>query len=140
MRSSAFGILGLLTLAGCGMVTGLSSDYKFVADDAAGGGNGDAGSDGAGGDAQVDAASACGAGAFTCTTSCIANCCDEAAACWGNPDCKQFAECRRPCVRNSECLTRCENNATSDARDLYGKVTSCLPSGGGCRALCGFSN
>lgn len=138
MRRSALGLVCVCALAGCGMVTGLSNDYKFVPDDAAAGGDG--GSDGAsGGDGQADAANACGAGAFTCATpTCLANCCDEGAACWDSATCKQYAECRRGCaVRNSECLGRCESNAPSEARDLFDKVNSCLPSG--CKNPCGFN-
>ncbi len=149
MRSPASGLLVVVALTGCGMVTGLSNDYKFVPDDAAAGDGGASGEGGADGAASGDAdtseggAAACGLpGAFStsplCTPNCTQNCCTVAATCWNDPACKAFAECRRGCGTNAEvCLQKCERNTGGDAKDAFSAVRSCLQTNV-CQNQCGY--
>lgn len=126
--------LSLLVVGACAQVTGLSDDYRYDLVEA---GSDAAVTDGASrGEAGTDAGADTGSAADRCTAqeraqaqnaivqangdnltatcrTCLAtSCCDEIAACAGDPSCEQSMECVFGCMKSgnrSQCLGNCSN-------------------------------
>ena len=142
MRAFVFAGVGASPLMGCGMITGLSNDYQFVADDGGGTGNEDASSVSDGSTVNDGAASCAvtksGFSPQACRT-CLPNTCCALAACFDDQACRTYASCRNSCGRNVEtCLKSCDNNATSETRNRLREAISKCNINQSCTISCGF--
>jgi hypothetical protein len=154
-RIAFFSICGVssFVLAACGMVTGLSDDYKYNLD-AASSSTADGG--GTDGSSVTDAAPDTGVDAGRCTAqqissaetglnshggdklssaceSClVATCCTQIAACLQSSPCTSVLECVMQCQDNSSvqgrqvCVDQCKSGNTSGT-ELVGILNNCAP-------------
>jgi hypothetical protein len=163
IRVTALALIGLVSVAACGQVTGLSNDYQY---DLEGGAAADGAADGAKtdgtttGDGATDAATGTDAtnkcstsqtvkanqrlqqynGTELCKTCLATSCCNDVDTCASNGDCNHVFSCKLDCtekppVERTQCFKSCTVNGGPSP--LYQTtVGACAPAA--CSTQCGL--
>jgi hypothetical protein len=126
-------------LTGCGLVTGLSDDYRFGEVD--GGNSDDAGSSGdAANDGGADGGPACAIPRSRFKTlcgKCLPETCCALSDCLLDTACRAYVECRNAC-NNESCLQDCERATDSKVQNQFQDAVQACGIGQNCRTACGF--